>query len=280
MRLSVVFLCCVTGTAGAQAQLSSVTWGFGVAAGQMRFADASKESALGVTISARAWDWLDVSVNPTYAWAQGAPTQSGTALPQPGRSVSGLTDLPVTIGLSHLMPGPWSPSLGLSLGMTLPTGDTTTVGSGVTALGANLNLGFSPAENFSFGFGAGRSLSDGYSAGLASASPTSLALSTMFTAGAVSLGISLAGDVGAVPSGSERGRSIAGGVAIPVGGRMSLNFDGSSGLGSGAHSWAYTAGIGTTASGIVAATVAPYQRLRQAFGMGRKRTMKAKTNTK
>lgn len=156
-------------------------WGFGVAAAQLTFADASTESALGFTVSARAWEWLD---------------------------------LPVTIGVSHRISGPWAPSMGFSLGVTLPTGDTTTVGSGTTALGASHNVGFSPSDHFSFGLGAARSLSDGYSAGLTTGSQT----------------------------------------------------------------WAYSAGTGTTPSGIAAATAAPYQRIRQAFGVGGK--LKAKNKTK
>ena len=138
--------------------------------------------------------------------------------------------------------------------------------------------GFAPTDNFSFDIAAGRSISDGYSAGFASSSPTSLALSTLVKAGKISVGLSLSGDVGAASSGFESAQSLAAGVAIPVGRGMSLNFDGSAGLTPGAPTWAFAVGIGTTASGIVAATVAPYQRLRRAFGQGTK--IKSKPRTK
>ena len=279
IRHSVLLLLCVTGISGAQTPADPIHWSFGVAAGQLKFPDGSSESALGGTIAARAWDWLDLSVNPTYAWVRSAPVPGGSPAQQQGRSANGVTDLPLTIGVSHDIPGPWSPSVGLSLGITLPTGDTATVGSGSTGVGVNLNVGFAPTDNFSFDIAAGRSISDnGYSAGFASSSPTSLALSTLVKAGTISVGLSLSGDVGAASSGFESAQSLAAGVAIPVGRGMSLNFDGSAGLTPGAPTWAFAVGIGTTASGIVAATVAPYQRLRRAFGQGTK--IKSKPRTK
>jgi hypothetical protein len=272
MRACVLLLLCATGISGAQTPADSVRWGFGVAAGQLEFTDGSRESALGLTVAARAWNWLDVSVNPTYAWARFAAVQGGSPAQSRARNVSGLTDLPVNVGISHSVPGPWSPTIAFALGITLPTGDSATLGTGKTGFGASLGAGFAPLDNFGFSVAVGRSVSNGYSAGLGSSSTTSLALSARATTGTVGIGLGLSGDVGAVPAGFESARSIAAGMAVPLFGDVSLNLDGSTGLTRGSPTWAYAVGIGTRA-----AAIAPYQRLRQAFGLGTKINAKPKT---
>lgn len=264
---------CATTIGGAQAP----SWSAGVAAGQLKFSDGSKESALGATVVAHIWDWLDVSVNPTYAWAQGVAVRLSPTITTPARSVSGFTDLPVSVGASHALPGEWSPSVGLSLGVTLPTADTASFGSGRTAVGASMSFGIAPSDDLWFSIGAGRSLSNGFSAALASSSSTSLALSGGTTAGPLHVSGSLSGDVGAVAAGFESARSIAVGMALPVTTGMSLTLDGSAGLTTGSPTWAYSIGFGTTVSGIAAASIGPYQRLRQTFGAGTNAKNKPKT---
>jgi hypothetical protein len=59
-------------------------------------------------------------------------------------------------------------------------------------------------------------------------------------------------------------------MALPVGAGISMNLDGSVGLSTGSPTWALSFGFGTTPSGVVAASVAPYQRLNKAFGAGAK----------
>ena len=274
-RLLLLFLCVVR-LSRAQTPAKAIEWGFGTAVGQLSFTNGSRESALGVTIAAHVWDWLDISVNPTYAWAESPSVQVGP-LVQPARRVSGLTDLPLNLWASHELPGAWSPSIGFSLGITLPTGDTATLGSGQLGLGAGIDVAFSPTDQFAFDVGAERSLSNGYSTGLAASAATSLALSGRIKSGAVSYGLSISGDVGAVPSGFENARSVAAGVGIPLDGGMSVNVAASAGLTAGSPAWAFSVGVGTTPSGVAAASIAPYQMLRHAFGGGRKLTTKPKT---
>jgi hypothetical protein len=245
---------CVGALCGAQ----SPSWSAGVAAGQLKFSDGSSESAVGTTIVAHVRDWLEVSVNPTYAWLR-------SAAPQP--NVSGFTDLPVSVGVWRALPGAWSPSVALGLGVTLPTGDTT-IGSGTMAFGASASVGIAPGNDGWFSVSAGRSLSNGFSTALASSASTSLALSGGTALGPVRVSASLTGDVGPVPSGYESARNISAGLAVPVGASMSLGFDGSVGLTKASPTWAYTVGLGTAPSGVVAAAVAPYERLRKAFGAG------------
>ena len=269
----------VASGSGEDSTEARVRWAAGVSAGQLRFSDGAEERAIGAALAVRLWGWLDVSVNPTYAWARGAPVQLALRT-IPGRQVQGLTDLPVSVGVSHGFSRAWSPSLGLSLGVTLPTGDSATVGGGsVTAVGANASVGIAPAENFFLGFGAGRTISKGYSAELASSSSTSLSASAGLTIGSVGLNTSYSFDVGAVETDYESARSLAGGINIPLIGDVALNLDGSSGLTKGAPNWALSFGIGTTTASLSSVAVAPYQRLRTVFGAGRKLPTKPRTRT-
>jgi hypothetical protein len=277
MRAFTFSVCVATTVAVSICDAQAPRWSAGVAAGQLKFSDGSSESAIGATIGAHVWDWLDVSVNPTYARAHSVAIQSSPTVVIPARSVSGFTDLPLNFGISHALPGTWSPSIGFSLGVTLPTGDTASLGSGRMGVGASASVGISPSEDVWFSAGAGRSLSNGYSAALASSSSTSMALSAGTTAGPFNISASLSGDVGATSSGYEGARSIAAGMALPVGAATSLSLDGSVGLTTGSPTWAYSVGFGTRPSGIVAASVAPYQRLRQAFGAGTGTKNKPKT---
>ena len=215
---------------GEDSTQAKVRWSAGVSAGQLRFSDGAEERAIGAALAVRLWGWLDMSVNPTYAWARGAPVQLALRT-IPGRQVQGFTDLPVGVGVSHDFSRAWSPSLGFSLGVTLPTGDSATVGGGrATAVGANASIGVAPVENFFLGFGAGRTISKGYSAELASSSSTSLTASSGLAIGPVGLNASYSFDVGPVEAGFESARSIAGGINIPLVGDVALNLDGSSGL--------------------------------------------------
>jgi len=244
-------------------------WYTGIAAGQMRFSDGAEERAIGVALAVNVRGWLDLAVNPTYAWARGAPVVT-SLIKLPGRQVQGLADLPVSVGISRQLPGSWGPLLSLSVGATLPTGDTTRVGSGVSTVGANLNFGFAPTSVLWLGFGAGRSLSNGYGVGLANSAPTSVAGSVGLQLGRVGVSATWSGDVGPVEVGYESARSIGGGLSIPIVGNLSLTMDGSSGLTDGSPDWAFSAGFGTTTAGLSSVTVAPFQRLKTAFGTGRK----------
>jgi hypothetical protein len=263
---------CATHVCAAQTHMRS-----GLAYGQLKFSDGAKVTALGATVAARMWNWLDVSVNPTYAWAHSEAYAASPTVTVAARDVRGFTDLPVALGVSYGLPGQWSPSIGFAVGITLPLGDPNTLGSGQTGVGASMNLGFEPAEDRWVSVGGGRSLSNGYSASLASSSPTSLAISAGLESLGVHFSASLSGDVGAPSSGYEGARSFAAGMSWPIDGGMSFSLDGSRGLSGGAPQWAYSIGLGTTPTGLAAATVAPYQRLRQSFGAGTGTKNKPKT---
>lgn len=253
----------------------------GVGYGQLGFSDGSRERAFGASVGVHLFGFVDISVSPTYAWATSAPLIVTPTLTRPGRTVSGLADLPVSIGVSHGFEDlPGLPSVSLSLGATLPIGDSTAVGTGSAGSGLSLDFGMQPAEGLSLNFGVGHALSSGYSVGLASSSTTSLGAGGTFQLGKVGLSVGYSADVGTAEVGYENARSVSGGVNIPLMAGYALNLDGSRGLTKGAPDWVYSVGIGTTTASIVAVSARPYKALARAFGAGTRKRIKPTTRRK
>ncbi|MBI3567799.1 MAG: hypothetical protein HY084_06300 [Gemmatimonadetes bacterium] len=246
----------------------SVTWGAGVGAGLLRFPGNAQERAVSAGVSAHLWGWIDVSVNPTYASATAADTViSGRTIK--GRTANGLTALPVSIGVSHNIAGPWSPSVSAGVGFALPMGDSTGVGSSSAGYGLNLDVSVSPSDQVSLSFDASHALNNSFATGLGFSSPTSIGLGGTVNLGKVSASTTWSGDVGSVPDGYESAQSLGLGLSIPLRGDMSLSLNGSSGLTNGAPSWAFSAGIGTTPAGVASVLLSPLRTAGKAFGAGR-----------
>jgi hypothetical protein len=257
------------------------TFSTGVGYGQLQFSDGSRERAFGASVGIHLFGFMDISVSPTYAWATSAPLVVTPTLTRRGRTVSGLADLPVSIGVSHgFYDLAGSPSVSLSLGATLPIGDTTAVGGGTVGTGLSLDFGMQPAEAVSLNFGVGHALSSGYSVGLASSSTTSLGAGGSFQLGKVGLSVGYSADVGTAEVGYENARSVSGGVNIPLMAGYGLNLDGSLGLTKGAPDWVYSIGIGTTTASIAAVSARPYKALARAFGAGTRKRIKPATRRK
>lgn len=256
---------------------SGNSWGFGVAAGQLRFPGNARELAMSASVATHLWHWVDLSVNPTYASATAADTViNGRTVT--GRTASGMAALPVSVGISHDLAGPWSPSFSLGVGFSLPMGDTASVGSSQAGYGANLAFGVSPSDRFSMSLGALHALNDAYASGIGNSSPTELSASSTLRWGSVGVSASYSGDVGSAADGYSSSQTVGGGVSIPLRGDFSLTIDGASGLTAGAPSWSMSVGVGTTPAGVASVMLSPFARARRAFGAGRKLTkIKPKT---
>ena len=253
----------------------------GVGYGQLAFSDGSRERAFGASVGIHLFSFMDISVSPTYAWATSAPLVLTTGLTRPGRTVSGLADLQVSIGVSHGFNDiPGSPSVSFSLGATLPIGDTTAVGSGTAGTGISLDFGIQPTDVMSLYFGVGHALTSGYSTALSSSSTTSLGVGGSFQLGRVGLSVGYSADVGTAEVGYENARSVSGGFNIPVFADYALNLNGSVGLTKGAPDWVYAIGIGTTTASISAVSARPYNALARAFGAGTRKRTKPATRRK
>lgn len=245
-----------------------VAFTYGVSTGVLHFGEGGHERGLSGALGVQLPFGFSASVNPTYAWAQAAPSVDATTgkLVTPA-AVSGMADLPVSLGYWHSLGklGVWA-----GLGATFPTGDTLTVGSGQASYGANLDLSVEPADGWSMSIGAGHSLSNDYAAGLGTIAPTSVSFGASHKFGSVSANAGYSTEMGAMPVGTTHSQSISGGASLPLGGDFALTLDGSTGRADGATSWAMSIGIGTTVAGL--AQVSPFaaaKRLAAAFGTGR-----------
>lgn len=248
-----------------------VSWTYGTSAGALHFGDGGHERAISAVLSAELLPGLTVNVNPTYAWAQAAPTANATtgALVTPA-PVHGLADLPVGVSWSHALPGAFSPGVSVGLGATLPVGDTMAVGSGQTSVGANLGLSVAPAEGWWVGAGAGHSLANDWASSLGAIAPTSVWLGASREFGRIGVSGGYSTEVGAMPIGTTHSQNFSAGATVPLGSGLSLALNGSTGRADGASSWAVSAGLGTTFAEV--AQVSPFaamQALTNTFGAGR-----------
>lgn len=246
----------------------AVRWGSGVSAGALRFGDGAREQAVSVSLVARFWNTLDVLVNPTYANATAADSLNGTRVIA-GRTVHGFTALPVHIGASHSFDRTWSPTIGAGFGFSVPTGDSTGVGSRQAGYGVSVELAVSPSDRFDIALGVSHALNDAYAAGVGSSSPTNLSFGTSYSVGVARLSVEYSGDVSTAATGFDAARSIGGGLSVPLHGNIALTLDGVTGLTSGAPSWSFALGVGVTPAGVAEVALSPLTRAGRAFGLGR-----------
>src|SRR6267143_906022 len=145
MRQSAVPMCLLltglaAGTAPAAGQDSTSAGAgllAGIAFGAAKITTARSERALSGALAYQPRAWLTFSVTPTFIRA--TDDSAGTSL-----SSSGVGDLPLGVAVEQELPGAWSPTLGVSLGVTLPTGSTQCgLGSGETGVGLDLGAGVS-----------------------------------------------------------------------------------------------------------------------------------------
>ena len=243
-------------------------WGSGVSAGALSFGDGAREQAVSASLVARLWNTIDVLVNPTYANATAADSLNGARV-IPGRTVHGFTALPVHIGVSHSFDKTWSPTIGAGLGFSLPTGDSTGVGSRQAGYGASVELALSPSDRFDIALGVSHALNDAYAAGLGTSSATNLSIGTSCGVGVARLSVAYSGDMATAATGFDAARSISGGVSVPLHGNIALSLDGVTGLTSGAPSWSFALGVGVTPAGVAEIALSPLTRAGRAFGLGR-----------
>lgn len=241
-RLGAVVLvsCCCCATAAGQ----GVT--YGVTGGAATLNDHQKDRAVTAALQWEARPWLGFSIAPGYLHAEN--DSGGVAF-----TSTGFGDLPVSADLSYSFDDAfWSPDIGTSLTVTLPTGlSRCGLGTGTTGVGLDLGVGVQPIDPLHLAVSTSRDLT-----GTAAASildpPHATALS--FEASydfspRWSAGLSFGGDFGTPDSGETLPRSIGGGTTIHIRGPVALALSGSHGLTSGSPRWALSIGIGTAFAG-------------------------------
>lgn len=262
--LAMHVLLSAAGIAGAQAQKpnpadssrslsdnASPQFSGGVTAGAMAFTGGRDEQAFSLLLQFRPVSWLSLSAAPGFG-----RTTFGTL------SSNGLTDVPVaSVAKYSPREAPWSPSIFGSVSAVLSTAQSgTTLGIGRTSAAVGAGVSVNPIARTYLSADASRPLTT--ASGNSSADfwiSRSLGFATP------SLGYSA--EIGTADSAATLARSIAGGVVLPVSGPISLAFDGSHGLTSGAPRWTFSVSLGTAFSGISPMSGGSiFGRLKNVFG--------------
>jgi hypothetical protein len=244
----------------------------GVSFGRLNYAGGWSERATSATLRYRPFGWLSIGVSPTFAHKE-EPT--GVAS-RPTATATGITDIPVEIGVDHAFDAPLSPNLGLGLGITLPVGDSVS-GLGAGRAGGSLSLsgGISPVDHLGLHASIGRSLADysiqsSFNGGAATFADAGLSLEVNDH---LSVNLGVDGDVGHIDPQIGRSASLAGGISVatPLIGSISVNA--SHGISGATPLWSVAIGFGTEFAPLGStarrAIGSAGNRLRRAFGGGR-----------
>ena len=236
----------------------------GVTTGSMSFADRRVQQGVTGVVRWHLRRSVSVAVSPTYARLS-YPASLG------GGSVSGLTDLPIELGLDRAFERGWSPAVGLSLGGTIPVGDEQ-VGLGSGSMGATIGAGFglSPTDELSLHLGAGKSLTDYSMFGALGSSDAvwgdAEVSYRLFDRLEATLGFD--GDFASSDS-LGAARAIALSFAAGLGGPYTLTVSGGHGVSGAAARWTVALGFGTDFAGLQAiGSSSPIQRLMRSVGGG------------
>jgi hypothetical protein len=230
----------------------------GVTGGYFRFDASHSEQALSAVLQWQPIAWLTLTAAPAWARLQ-QDSLIGSAIQS--RSVSGVTDVPLSAGVTHSFTDvSWSPSFSVGMSATLATGDSAQgLGVGQTLWGATLGVGLSPVDRVSMFLMVGRGLNGVKRDSLVGGTrvryeedpasyldvETSYSLSKRVTAN-----VSGSADLGNVSPGDARYSSLAGGLAVQLAGPLTLTMDGSRGLSTYSGTWSFSVGVGTAFAGL------------------------------
>lgn len=235
---------------------------FGVTSGTMSFADQRVQEGATAAVRYRFLSSLSIVGSPTYAHMS-FPAALG------GGSVSGLTDLPIELDVDHSLDQPWSPTIGLALGATLPVGNRQ-IGFGSGAVGANVGagVGLSPTDALSMHVGVGKPLTDysGSSALGSSGSAWSDAEISYQLSQQVNATLGFDSDLASRDSlGSARAVALS--IATTVVGPYTVTVSGGRGISGPAARWTLALGFGTDFADFEAlGSSSPIQRFFRAMG--------------
>jgi len=220
---------------------------YGISGGAAKLNDLQKDQTFTATLQWQPRSWLGLSVAPGYIHAEndsaGVPYTS-----------TGLGDLPVAADLSYSFDDAfWSPDIGTSLTLTLPTGlQRCGLGTGQTGVGVDLGVGVQPVDPLHVALTTSRDLTgQGAASLLDPPHATSLSLEASYDVPPrLSAGLSFGGDFGTPDSGETLPRTIGGGTTIHLPhSPFSFAISGSHSLTSGPPRWALTIGFGTAFAG-------------------------------
>lgn len=234
----------------------------GVTTGTMAFADHRVQQGVTGVLRYHIGSAISVAASPTYA-RMTYPAALG------GGSVNALTDLPIELSVDRVLGVDWTPTLGLTLGTTLPVGNQQ-LGFGSGAVGASIGagLGLSPTDVFALHIGVGTPLTDYRTVGaLGSSGSTwgdfevSSHLLDRFDAT-----VGFDGDF-ATSDSLGPARAVALSLAASVGGPFTMTLSGGHGVSGAAARWTVALGFGTDFAGFQSiGSSSPIQRFLKAMG--------------
>ncbi|HYK10165.1 MAG TPA: hypothetical protein VEV39_05170 [Gemmatimonadales bacterium] len=220
---------------------------YGVSGGAAKLNTQQKDQTLTATLQWQVRPWLGLGIAPGYIHAEndsaGVPFTS-----------TGLGDMPVAADFSYSFDdAPWSPDLGTSLTLTLPTGlQRCGLGTGTTGVGLDLGVGVQPVDPLHLAVSTSRDLTGQAAASLLDPPhATSLAFEASYDLSPrVTAGLSFGGDFGTPDSGETLPRTIGGGTTIHLPhSPFAFAISGGHSLTSGSPKWAFTIGFGTAFAG-------------------------------
>ena len=239
----------------------------GVTTGTMEFGDQRVQQGVTGVLRYHIVRSVSVAASPTFARVA-FPSSLG------GGSVSGMTDVPVELAADHAFDARWTPTVGTSLGASIPVGDKQ-VGFGSGAVGASVGvgLGLSPIEPLSLHLGVGKSLNDySLSSALGASSSAWADLETSYqlldrVAATVGIDGDIASDDSIGPS-----RLVALSLAVNAFGPYTITVSGGHGLSGAAARWTLALGFGSDFAAIQAlGSSSPIQRFMRSLGGGSNR---------
>lgn len=238
---------------------------FGITSGSMSFADARVQQGVTGALRYRFAGSLSIVASPTYA-RMSFPASLG------GGAVNGLTDLPIELDADRaFQAAPWSPTIGLALGATLPTGNQT-IGFGSGAMGANVGFGVgaSPTDALSLHVGAGKPLTDYSDVGALGTSGSAWgdAEVSYQLLSHVEATVGFDGDLASRDT-LGAARAVALSVTTTVAGPFAVTVSGGHGISGAAARWTLALGMGTDYAGLESlGSSSPIQRFFRAMGGG------------
>jgi hypothetical protein len=222
----------------------------GITVGTMQFSSGRSQASVSATLQYSPSRWLTLSATPGFGRTSLGRTSS-----------SGLSDLPISAGVTHSIGDlPWSPSISSSLYSTVSLRDSTSaLGTGATTLGLSAALSGWATDKLNVAVGGARPLST------SEGGNSSIDLETAYSLGKATPSLGLTSELGHADSGATLARSMAAGVAFAIAGPLTLTVDGSHGLTSGAPTWTFSIGLGTAFAGL--SPIDPSSPLRRLKGV-------------
>lgn len=239
---------------------------YGTTVGALTRADGYGEEALDALLQLQPREWLVIGATPGFARVTDSSGVSAR---------SGLTDLPLSVGVQHeFARADLHPSVGLAGVVALPTGNAQEgLGAGHAALSAEASVGVAPRDGLDLRLGAWHGFSSAAGSGVGQGGSSLSGEASYQLAERLEGNVLFDAELGARGDSTYApARVLGGGAAFSISGPLTLTLQGTHAVAGDGPRWALSVGIGTAFAGIspIGAT-SPLSRIRGAFAHGTRR---------